>query len=365
MPLETLDLVQMRNELHRAMEKEVPLLHQIRADVRRLALIRLGYRQCYAIAPVATDGGENRFTFDPINLEVIRVVDSEGNERFQRILPLSMGFQTISDMFDPNSPNHEPILIRFLEKLNLDSYKELSYILETEPGNKDLRIAVRPFRDIVEWAVLLEMAWNPGKSKLLLMRDGLLRTKALRKDIMPILGRSFESAYKETGSLLVGVAKRSKIINYLSLAMYLEKTIAKNFPCFCEVPPDLEAKAYVWADSWLGGHSFGKLHLAKLVEHSDGLVLPIDIPSWLIPRRKEVLEYLAETAKASFPTLGYPEPLVKAHENAALHGLEMTVLESMMLDALIDTQSTADSDRTMEHVAFGRGIQKGGWKEYG
>ena len=35
----------------------------------------------------------------------------------------------------------------------------------------------------------------------------------------------------------------------------------------------------------------------------------------------ELLEYLAETAKASFPTVGYPEPLIRAHENAVLHGL--------------------------------------------
>jgi hypothetical protein len=131
------------------------------------------------------------------------------------------------------------------------------------------------------------------------------------------------------------------------------------------VPEKLEAKAYTWAKSWMGGHSFGKLHLAKLVEHEDALVLPIDLPQWLVSRRKEVLEYLAETAKASFPILGYPEPLVKAHENANLRGLEMTVLEHFMLEQLVASQSASDTDRTFEHVAFGRGVQRGGWKEYG
>jgi hypothetical protein len=77
------------------------------------------------------------------------------------------------------------------------------------------------------------------------------------------------------------------------------------------------------------------------------------------------LEYLAETAKSAFPTIGYPEPLMKAHEGAVLHGLEMSVLEQMLVDELLGGQPADEADRTFEHVALGRGLQKGGWKEYG
>jgi len=285
-------------------------------------------------------------------------------ERFQKILPLSGGADVIRDAFNPRSPNRVPLLVGFLDRLDV-KYSELSYVLEAGTAGGDIRSAVRPFRDIAEWAVLLDIAWKPGKPTTLVLRDGLLRTKAIALDVMPKLKKCFEDAYRETGSLLVGVAKRSKVLNYLSLALHLEGTFNKKYPCFCQVPQELEAEAYNWARTWMEGHAFGKMHLVKLAEHPDALVLPVDVPDWLVSRRKELLEYLAETAKASFPTVGYPEPLIRAHENAVLHGLEMSVFEDMMLDELFNTQSEADRDKTIEHVSLGKGLQVGGWKEYG
>jgi len=362
--LETLDMKQVREELRRALEKERPLLDELRGQVRAFKVHEIGHRQCYAIAPVATDGGENRITFDPLNVEILRVVDSDARERFQKILPLSGGSSIFKATFDPSSPDQVPLLVRFLERLDI-GYDELSYILDVGEDDGDIRAAVRPFRDIVEWAVLLDIAWEPGQTKALVIRDGLLRTKAIRKEVMPRLARSFESAWKEQGSLLVGVAKRSKVLSYLSLALALEGTFKKKYPCFCEVSRDIEKKAHPWWKTWLQEFTFGHLHLAKLAEHLDGIVLPVDIPEWLMPRRKEILEYLAETARSSFPTIGYPEPLMRAHEGAVLHGLEMSVLEHVLIEEVLEGQPADEADRTFEHVALGRGLQRGGWKEYG
>jgi len=131
------------------------------------------------------------------------------------------------------------------------------------------------------------------------------------------------------------------------------------------VPRDIEREAHPQWRSWLEEATFGILHLAKLVENPDGMVLPVDIPEWLMSRRKEMLEYLAETAKSSFPTVGYPEPLIKAHEGAVLHGFEMSILEDLLVEEVVRGQLTEDADRTFEHVAIGRGLLRGGWKEYG
>src|SRR5207247_7139769 len=138
--------------------------------------------------------------------------------------------------------------------------------------------------------------------------------------------------YKEQGSLLVGVAKRSKVLNYLSLGLALEGTFRKKYACFCEVPRDIEREAHPQWRSWLEEATFGILHLAKLVDNPDGMVLPVDIPEWLMPRRKEILEYLAETAKSSFTKHGYPEPLIRAQEGAVLHGLEIAVLQDRLIE---------------------------------
>jgi hypothetical protein len=364
MALETLDMKEVREELRRALEVEQPLLDGLRTQVRAFRIQEIGYRRCYAISPVATDGGENRLTFDPLNLEIIRVVDSDGHERFQKILPLSGGTEIFRAVFDSTQPKHAPVLARFLERLDIE-YAELSYFLDAARTEGDLRAAVRPFRDIVEWAVLLDIAWNPGQTTALVIRDGLLRTKALRPEVISKLAKSFEEAYRDRGSLLVGVAKRSKVLNYLSLGLALEETFKKRYPCFCEVPREIEREAHPRWRSWLEEATFGILHLAKLVEDPDGLVLPVDVPEWLMPRRKEILEYLAETAKSSFPTVGYPEPLIKAHEGAVLHGFEMSILEDLLVEEVVKGQIPNEADKTLEHVAIGRGLLRGGWTEYG
>lgn len=364
MGLDTLDVKLAREELRRALETERPLLEELRRQVRGFRTQELAYRRCYAISPVATDGGENRLTFDPVNLEIIRVVDSDGKERLQKILPLSGGESIFRAAFDPGSTEHEDVLARFLERLGIE-YEELSYFLRPSGGRNDLRAAIQSFRDIAEWAVLLDIAWNPGQSTALVIRDGLLRTKALRQEVVSKLAQSFEEAYREQGSLLVGVAKRSKVLNYLSLALALEGTLSKTYPCFCEVSREIERQAHPRWRTWLEDFTFGILHLAKFVDDHDGLVLPVDIPEWLMPRRKEVLEYLAETAKASFPRIGYPEPLIRAHEMAALHGIELSVMEDLLVDELLRDQDPEDARRTFEHVTLGRGLRRGGGREPG
>lgn len=364
MGLETVSVDEVRKGLRLAIERELPLLDDLRKQVRSLKVLDLGYRQAYAIAPVATDGGENRLTFDPLNVEILRVVDSDGRERFQKIVPLSGGVEIIRSAFSPQDADRVDILVNFLERIGV-TYRELSELLEAGADRGSLRYAIRHLRDIAEWAVLLDIAWTPSQGKVLVLRDGLLRTLALTPEVVKKLEKSFEDAHKETGSLLVGVAKRAKVLNYLSLALALEKPFSRRAPCFCEVPSNLELQAHGWARDWLEGHTFGRLHLAKLSEQPDAIVLPIDIPPWLMGRRKEVLEYLTEASKASFPTIGYPEPLIRAHELAVLHGLEMTVLSDMMVEELSRTMSERDRGTTIEHVTLSHGLQRGGWKEYG
>src|SRR5205809_905395 len=241
MALETIDMTRAREGLRSAVEQERAMLADLRGRVREFEIHELGYRRCYAISPVATDGGENRLTFEPFNLEILRVVDSDGRERFQKILPLSGGPGIFRAAFDQTFPDHVPLLAQFLERLDV-GYDELSYLLNPDRTAGDLRSAVQPFRDIVEWAVLLDIAWNPGQTKALVIRDGLLRSLALRKEILPKLGRSFEEAYREKGSLLVGVAKRSKVLNYLSLALASKGPFANPILVSVTCPRRLSAR---------------------------------------------------------------------------------------------------------------------------
>lgn len=359
MSLSSIDLEKASKEIEEATLYEIPKVNKLREKAHSLKIQELNYRQCYAVAPVATDGGENRISFEPMNIEIIRVVDSEGKEYVQKIIPLSLEPEIFEKMF-----KEIPVLMNFCNRLGVD-YSDISYFLPTKGHRKDddhidNRGVVRTFRDILEWAVLLDIAWNPGRSKVLLIRDGLLRTKSMEISIVKKMGECFKDAYDETGTMLVGVAKKSKVLNYLSLALTLEGTFDRDYPCFCEVPEEIEKESYNWAKKWLEGPVFGKLHLAKLSDRRDCLVLPVDIPNWLMPQRKEVLEYLAENAKTSFPIIGYPHPLIKAHENAVLHGLEMEILSDYLVKSILKLHTEKEIDKILAHVTLGHGISKGG-----
>jgi hypothetical protein len=66
------------------------------------------------VAPVATDGGENRISFEPMNIEIIRVVDSEGKEYVQKIIPLSLESEIFEKMF-----KEIPVLTNFCNRLHV------------------------------------------------------------------------------------------------------------------------------------------------------------------------------------------------------------------------------------------------------
>jgi hypothetical protein len=364
MSLESIDLEAVKKEIEEATKLELPKVGKLREKARALKLVELNYRQCHAIAPVATDGGDNRITFQPLNIEIIRVVDSEGREHVQKIVPLSIDPKIFKKFFE-----EIPVLKRMLERLKI-KYEDVSYLLPKEnPEEIDedkIRGCIKTLREILEWAVLLDLAWNPGPAKVLLLRDGLLRTKTMKPETVAKLSKSFEEAYNTNGCMIIGIAKKSKVLNYLSLALELEGTFYKNYPCFCQVPAEIENESYNWDQTkYKTLQVFGTMHLVKFVEQKDGLVYPVDVPKWLMNKRKEVLEYAAETAKSSFPTIGYPYPLIKAHENAVLHGLEMDVLSKFMIDAVMENHEPKERDRILAHISLGRGLNLGGWKEYG
>lgn len=366
------ELQEVYRDLQEALEIEKKNLERLREKVQQLQVVELGYRQCYAVAPVATDGGENNLSLEPINVEIVRAVDSNGKVHFQRFLPLTEDPEKLAnDLF-----NEVPILKKFCEVLKSD-WRELSYLHvktrdqpdpDVAEAIADTRRFIKTLRDILEWAVLVELSQQQVGAKFLLIRDGLLRTKFLKRSIIPRLAKVFEEAYDKRGSMIVGVAKRSKTLNYLSLALILEGIFDRESPCFVEVPEDIEREVHRFDRTWVmndhsleePSQSFGRLHLVKLVKGRDSLVLPVDIPPWLMGNRKEVLEYLAETAKASFPTLGYPYPLIRAHENANLSGLEMSVLEDFMKKVLMDLVDEKDCERLLRHITLGRAIIRGG-----
>ncbi len=373
----------LKTKMAEAVEKEAAQVEELRKEVRKLTVRRLNHRPCKAIAPLATDGGENRLTFEPLNLEIIRVVDSEGQDLVQEVIAISEDDSVFRDLTE-----RLPVMQSFLQSLGIE-FEELSYLLGSRKSQdvervSDNRGRVRAFRDIVEWAVLLDIASKDWPVNVLLLRDGLLRTKTLKRETFPKLDRAFRSIFEDQlisgkrNVFLLGVAKTSAVLSKLSLAMLLEHTFDRNFPCYTEVPKELEAKCYNFDRTWLETasdivksqeqryQSFGRLHLLKLGVSPDAPILPVDVPVWLPSSRKqEILEYLVNDSLDTFPVLGYPSALQRAHDHAVLTGLEMTVLGDLMTDALQDHVDGPLQERIVRHVHLGRGLIRGGGRRGG
>jgi hypothetical protein len=367
-----------KEQMATAVEKEARQVEELRHEVRKLAVKKLGYRPCKTIATLATDGGENRLTFEPLNLEIIRVVDSEGQELVQEIIAISE-----DDSIFREITFRLPVMQNLLTSLSTD-FEALSYLLGSKKNAEVKRVAdnrgrVRAFRDILEWAVLLELASKNWPVDILLLRDGLLRTKSLKRETFPKLDRAFQKTFEgqlSSGKRKVfplGVAKTSAVLSKLSLAMTLEGIFDRDYPCYAEVPKDLEEKCYNFDRTWLDTaseeipeneqlyQSFGRLHLVKLGAPSDSPILPVDVPVWLpVNRKQEVLEYLVNDALDTFPVIGYPSALQRAHEHAVLTGLEMTMLGDLMTEALQEHVDEPLRERIIRLIYLGRGLIKGG-----
>src|SRR5207247_2866296 len=82
MALANLDLDQLRRKVLAAYRGDDPTLGRFREDGRRLrADVRaLRTYAVNAVSFVSADGGDNRLRLDPAAVELIRVVDSRGNE---------------------------------------------------------------------------------------------------------------------------------------------------------------------------------------------------------------------------------------------------------------------------------------------
>lgn len=187
----TLDINISKEEIKKAIDLEFSQLQGLRTRTKKLDIQELGYRDCYSLATVATDGGENNLAFEPLNLEIIRVVDSEGIKRIQKIIPVTTDPYFFNHMFEEIG-----ILKRFLTRLGIEN-NDVPYFLPIEKKTEQkayFRTIIKKFRDILTWAVLLEIAWNPQQKPTLLLRDGLLRSMSvLENELLNVTKNTIEA----------------------------------------------------------------------------------------------------------------------------------------------------------------------------
>ncbi|HXJ60120.1 MAG TPA: DNA double-strand break repair nuclease NurA [Verrucomicrobiae bacterium] len=331
-------LERLQRSLELALNQEWP---QLSATQKRLAKLRptaiptrpANAKPLTVVATVATDGGENKLSLEPIQLQVIRVADSRGEVYFEDFVAQSLMPEEILRFFFQSNQR----LQRFLTYLQLD-WNQLM------PGSDFQRSQLLSMlRELMEWAALLKLASQPPVK--LLIRDGLLRSVLLTDAVFQRLREKFEALTAKHGHLLVGVAKRSRVLSYLSVALGLNESFKDGEPAYLFVPAELEREAAPAQYRWIGSRAMGSLHIARLDRGEGVPLMPVDIASWQQARVDEAMSLLQESAHASFPVRGYPHALVEAHKHARMGGLEIEMLESLLL------QKVSERDPAVAHTA--------------
>lgn len=338
---------------------------EVREEVRALRdrVRPIRPRSTTAVSLVSADAGENVIEFDPYLLMPVRVVDSYGQVLFMDALSPLTDTGVLNQRHIEGGKAKTP-LGRLMQDLGVASLWELSPMIP-EPGMPPDRIKpgwVKVYRDLGEWAALYDyLTRHTFISHTLVVRDGFLRSKIFAGDNFTKMWERIEETVhrlrKKTGRrvFVVGIAKRSKVIDRYRLAMFLEGVLFQPGACFVHIAREIEQKVYRWAEyAWGIGEVeegekpkfvAGTLFLAKFGPRRYDPVWPVDVWSLHVKNgeEEEIFGYLLADAQVGFPRPFYPLCLQRAHEQARLSGLDMEILQRAVVKAIKKTLASDES----------------------
>lgn len=328
-----------------ALQKEK--LNLLREEVRSLKFKKIDSAGTYSsITYKAIDGGKMKVSFNPFEINVIDVADSNGNKKLSFVFPEiktygdteegGKAFDRVREKIDAI-----PIINNFVKLMGCKSISELSFILNN--GNNLMELS--------EWACIFERVTADSDEPIIILKDGLLRTKVFKTTAR---GRNYISKMREILKQkkkyvrVIGVSKTSAILSLLSTALFLEKIIPHDSIGYVKVPLHLELMAYNWSGRGkIDGknpltYALGDLYIAKLSEDSN-LLITIEVPKDLESGEhiysdeeiSEVISYLAKDSKYSYPIVGYPQTIMRAHETAVNLGFGASIIRDELRDKIV------------------------------
>jgi hypothetical protein len=373
---------EIKQRVLKAYDVEDPIIVKFREYAKRL---KNGIRQVRpynvnAVSFVSADGGDNRLYFNPAVIELVRVVDSKGN---QCALDAIAG-NAQADHLNERCVAGNPLLVKPLERLCNDlnvKVTGLSYLLGGLGQQGKSTGAIRTYRDIVEWAVLYDLLHYTWGSDTIIIREGMLRTKSFRRDIFPTIDQNIRKAcsdHKRRNSnvTIVGVAKQSAVLGRLAVALELEETFYKPYPCYVAVPDDIEADCYNYDRTWLDTmetsqpdekgeylyQSMGKLFLVKFGDRPFDPIWPVDIAVWDVTDADRIIGQLLRDAQPGFPIPDFPMSVQKAHDYARVSGIEVSVLNDILFEGITRKMTDDDTEKILRIKHLGEDLIKRRYK---
>lgn len=320
--------------LQKALDLQVKKLNKIREQVRDLAFTPIETVGFYStVAYKAIDGGKMHISFEPLRIDLIEVADSYGNLKMRFVVPKESDEDEAEDKSFLES---DPLIANFIRLLGKEKLSEITELL----NNSDTLM------ELSEWACIFDKIIKSKEEPVILMRDGLLRTKKIKAELIQVLWKVLKENKKMVK--LVGVSKTSRVIDLLSAALAMEHKFPERAIGFIKIPRQLELLAYRWSGSGKINtqtdklnFAFGDIYIAKLSRTSN-LLVTLEIPYNLktdeeIYSPREVIEIIAHLSKDSmysYPVIGYPQTIMRAHEAAARIGFPSSVIRDKVLDQL-------------------------------
>src|SRR5262245_58783645 len=197
-------LPKLREVIQRRAAEDRGLLEGLREEVRPLksSVRRISPRSTTAVSLVASDSGNNKIQFDPFLVQLVRVVDSYGQELcLDAVSPTADTEQLSAAQFNEDD-TPKTALGYMMRDLGVSKLYELSPMIP-EPKKKEDPSAVKTswvlvYRDLCEWAVLYERICRYGfPTDTLIVRDGLLRSKLFSKELFIAFRKNVRAAIEK------------------------------------------------------------------------------------------------------------------------------------------------------------------------
>ena len=305
-------------------------------------------RTATSVALMASDGGNNKVAFNPFYLQVVRVVDSNGKELCLEVVsPITNIDDLGRRQFHPDGAP-STALGRMMEGLGVKTLKQLSPMMS---GKSPSWVLV--FRDLCEWATLYDLICNRNyASDTLIVRDGLLRSKIFSGDLFVKLGEKITKSIEDTlrrdrcKVWLVGLAKKTQVLEYYRLAISLSGALDNGAPCFVKVPPKMLAKAYLWEEytrdvkddspGEVPKFNIGSMHFVRFGPYSGDPIWTVDLMSRQESEAQAIFGYLQADAVAGFPIPFYPNCIQQADSYSRVADLDLDIVEDQLVDAIRD-----------------------------
>lgn len=339
-------LPELRRKIRDQAARDSRLLAELVRQARELAAdVRpIRPRAATAVALTAADGGNNAVAFNPFSLQIIRVVDSQGKELFLDVVSPGTDVGSLSRQH----LDERTALGQLMTDLGITELQGLSTVMASRSP-----AWVGVYRDLCEWATLYDLVCNHDfAADTLIVKDGLLRATIFTGGTLVRVGRLMQAAIERQARQnhrrvwLVGLAKKTKVLDHYRLAMSLAGIFDHGTPCFVPVPAHMQDSVYRSGeylrdpDDEAPSGNIGQMYFVRFGPHPGDPIWTADLLAWQGADAQAVFGHLQADAVAGFPVPFYPFSLQQADAHSRVADLDVEIIEDSLVNAVRDLVGT-------------------------